>query len=130
MKQKIKHVLLIDDDEDTNFFNHRLLTRMNAAEEIRIAESGEDALAYLNHNLEGNNNPMLVFLDLGMPGINGWEFLDEYHKFSPKQKRNVRVFILTSSINPHDKVRAERKEEIAGFLNKPLTENKIQEIVS
>src|SRR5215217_4984266 len=134
MKKKLNCILLIDDNEDTNFFNQRLLTKMDVAEKIQVAESGRAALDFLSNEGQyitmGTNYPapILIFLDLNMPGMNGWEFLEEYHKLSEEQKGKIVLIMLTSSPNPDDAEKAKENEDVAGFVNKPLTMEEMEKV--
>ena len=131
MKQKLNCILFIDDDEPTNFLNEMIIENACCTEHIEIATSGEQALRYLgNHkgNTDQNNTyprPDLIFLDVNMPAMNGWEFLKEYDDLEDAQKGNIVIIMLTTSLNPDDKLKAEGTPHIAGFENKPLTEEKL-----
>jgi len=131
MKQKLNCVLFIDDDEPTNFLNQMVLEDAGCAGHIEIATSGEQALRYLN-NLKGHTKgknsypcPDLIFLDINMPAMNGWEFLNEYNNLEEEQKGNIVIIMLTTSLNPDDKLKANETPHITGFENKPLTEKKL-----
>ena len=135
MKKKLNCILLIDDDENTNFFNRRLLTKLDVTEKIQVCETGAAALDFLSNDGEYTTNgtnypaPMLIFLDLNMPGMNGWEFLEEYHKLPEEQKGKIVLIMLTSSPNPDDAEKAKQNEDVAGFVKKPLTRDQMQEIL-
>ncbi|HLG40890.1 MAG TPA: response regulator, partial [Chitinophagaceae bacterium] len=101
MKQKLKCILVIDDDEPTNFFTRMILEEGNYAEQILTMQSGQEALDYLAKSESGENDenlfpsPDLVFLDINMPAMNGWEFLEEYKKMNVKH-RIIMVMLTTS----------------------------------
>lgn len=73
--------------------------------------------------------PNIIFLDINMPKMNGWEFLEAYKELKAGQKAKVLVVMLTTSINPSDKKRAEQFPDIIGFNSKPLTEQMISQIL-
>ncbi|MEP7376758.1 MAG: response regulator [Chitinophagaceae bacterium] len=128
MKNKLNCVLVIDDDEPTNFFTHMILEESGCTRHIKIAQSGQEALDYLIKSEAGNNadvypSPDLIFLDINMPAMDGWEFLEEYKKLNVDSR--IIVVMLTTSLFPEDKLRAERMPEISGFENKPLTAEKV-----
>src|SRR5690349_10546394 len=100
MKKKLNCVMLIDDNEDDNFFHKIVLKETGIAEYIKVAESGFEALDFLKQE---NKIPELIFLDINMPKMNGWEFLEEYRKLNDEQKARVIIIMLTTSLNPADR---------------------------
>ncbi len=125
MKEKLNCIMLIDDDEPTNFLSSMLIEDAGCAENIEVAQSGHKALEYLQKSSaklhEVPKCPDLIFLDINMPAMNGWEFLENYKKLKEEQKSKVIIIMLTTSLNPEDKQRAEEMPEVSGFENKPLT---------
>lgn len=126
MKKKIPCVMLIDDDDDDNFFHQMVLKEVDVANRIEVAESGLEALDYLKN---GREIPELIFLDINMPKMNGWEFLYEYKKLDIHHKAKVVIIMLTTSLNPADEEKANTIPEISGFRNKPLDNKMLKEIV-
>jgi len=131
MSKKLNSVLLIDDDEPTNFFNQMIVEESGCAEQIKTIQSGEEALEYLaNISSSGTTPPPdLIFLDINMPAMNGWEFLEKYKALQHNQKGKVMVVMLTTSLFPEDKHKAEEMPEVSGFENKPLTPEKLERIL-
>jgi CheY-like chemotaxis protein len=132
MKKKLQCVMLIDDDEPTNFLNKMVVEEMDFAERIQVIPNAKKALEYLSTASHDNNDhctPELIFLDINMPAMDGWEFLTEYEKLSEEQKSKVIVVMLTTSFNPEDRLRAMQIESVAAFRNKPLTVEILQEIL-
>lgn len=129
MKEKLKSILLVDDDDATNVYNKAMVTMANVAEEIIVRNSGLKALEYLKSEIEGKPpQPAIIFLDINMPGMDGWEFLNEYNKLLQDQKAEVIVVMLTTSLNPDDKTKA-AELGAEGFRSKPLTQEGILELV-
>ncbi|MEQ6119013.1 response regulator [Reichenbachiella sp. MALMAid0571] len=126
MKRKLSCVLLIDDDEATNFINQMALDEVNCTENIKICQTAMDALIFLKGE---SNKPDLILLDINTPGINGWEFLEEYSKLPSSQQAEIVLVMLTTSLNPADRERAELIPEISGFKSKPLSSELINEIL-
>lgn len=133
MKSKLKCILIIDDDEPTNFFTRVILEDAGYAEHVITLQSGEEALDYLakSEAIGGAGDkfpsPDLILLDLNMPAMNGWEFLEEYRKLDVAHR--IIMVMLTTSLFPEDRERAETIAEISGFENKPISEEKINAIL-
>lgn len=126
LKPKLKSVLLIDDDDVTNFYNGHLIRKMNIADNISEVMNGREAIEYLLH---ADNMPELLFLDINMPVMNGFEFLEEYEKLSEDRKGNFLILMLTSSLSPIDKSRASQFPSLTDYYPKPLSQEKIAEIL-
>lgn len=134
MKQKLSCILFIDDDEPTNFLNKMLVEEMSCAHHVQIVHSGQEALDYLTSSGPISNGsthprPDLIFLDINMPGMDGWEFLEHYKKLPSNQKANIVMVMLTTSLNPDDEKSARQNVEISGFENKPLQPVVIEKIL-
>ncbi len=136
MKQKLKCVLLIDDDEPTNFISNLVLEEANCTSNIQIMQSAKKALDYLAIPVDASKEqtshpyPELIFLDVNMPAMNGWEFLDHYSQLKQNGHKKPIIIMLTTSINPDDQLKAEKISLIDGFENKPLTSNMIEKVMA
>ena len=119
--------MLIDDNEADNYFHNLIIEEAGIAEKIEIAINGEEAINYLTR--EGQVPPDLIFLDINMPKMNGWEFLEEYNRLKIKKKGNIVIVMLTTSLNPEDRKRAEQYKDVSRFEVKPLNEKNILEII-
>lgn len=131
MKQKLNCILLIDDDEPTNFLNRMVIEEVDCASRVEIMQSARDALKYLtNTTPEGDYpRPDLVFLDINMPAMDGWEFIEKYNQLPEEQKAKIIVVMLTTSFNPEDELKARRISGVSGFKNKPLTPEILMQIL-
>jgi CheY-like chemotaxis protein len=135
MKNKINCILLIDDDEPTNFISQMIIEEADCAAEIQIAYSGGEALDYLTSqgtSTSGQNTyprPDLIFLDINMPAMNGWEFLQKYNNLEKEHKGNIVIIMLTTSLNPDDRLRSKDFPDVSGFENKPLTRVKLDALL-
>ncbi len=114
-------VFLVDDDPINNLINRRLLGKTGISNQIDEFLGGEEALEKINE-LEPDNS-LLILLDINMPVLNGWEFLNRYLEIYPDRKD--KIVILSSSIDFQDRQRAEEYQIVSGFLEKPLTLDKI-----
>lgn len=135
MKSKLNCVLVIDDDEPTNFFNRMIVKKSGCTDHIQVAQSGQQALDYLTNSEQDMSVeskfpcPDLIFLDINMPAMNGWEFLDRYKDLNKEHQGNVIVVMLTTSLCPDDIARAKNIPEIASFESKPLSIEKMNSIL-
>jgi len=127
MITKLKCILLIDDDDDDNFFHKMVIDEMNITEHVQVAYNGLEALDFLKD--ESKPRPDLVFLDINMPKMNGWEFLEANKKLTEGQKAKFMVVMLTTSSNPEDKKRAQQYAEVGDFNPKPLTKETLKVIL-
>lgn len=137
MTEKIKKILLVDDDQILNFLHSRLFEKTGIVEKVDIALNGREALDYLAKSLDQRHTaqkkttqPEIILLDINMPIMDGWEFLEEYKKLCHTNSHSIMVVMLTSSLNPDDREKAKQYEEITTFINKPLNMPMIQEIFS
>jgi CheY-like chemotaxis protein len=121
--------MLIDDNPDDNFYHERVIKRCNAAETVISKTSGKAALSHLKSKKENEQaHPELIFLDINMPGMNGWEFLQEYEKLDKHLQGHVIVVMLTTSENPDDRMKA--MDILPDFKTKPLTIQILEEIIN
>lgn len=123
---KIKEIMFIDDDEIVKLVGVKVLKRIGYTNQISYFNNGIEALENILSRISGNeliveSQPVLILLDINMPKMNAWEFLDEFTKIDPKWKCKFKVVIVTSSFNPEDKSKAFSYSEIADYTNKPLS---------
>ncbi|HYF33218.1 MAG TPA: response regulator [Chitinophagaceae bacterium] len=133
MSHKLHCILSIDDDEPTNFFVQMILEESGFARHIKVMQTGHEALEYLKKAAEADNDneqypkPDLIFLDINMPAMNGWEFLEEYKKLDAS--KGIIVVMLTTSLFPEDRSKAGSMPEISGFEHKPLTAEMVNAVL-
>ncbi len=132
--KKINCILLVDDNVADNVFHEIIIKEADVCNHIKIAISGQEALDYIIKSEEINQSenfpkPNIVFLDINMPGMNGFEFLEEYKKLDEKYRSAIIMIMLTTSLNPADKKRTLENNEVTQFLNKPLTVEMLHEIM-
>lgn len=125
----IRSVLLVEDHPPMNFLNKIMLQDSKKVGTIDVALNGEEAIIYLENLRQiGNPFPSLIFLDINMPRMNGWEFLEEYEQFDEALRQNTVIVILTSSTNPEDQVKGEQNPLVNLYRLKPISEELIEEI--
>ena len=118
MKKSLNCILLIDDNEDDNFFHKRVIMKSGLVSNVVEKKSGEEALEYLKMRAD---HPEIIFLDINMPGMSGWEFLEEYQKLPKLDQSKIVIVMLTTSTNPDDREKAGKLKKIAKYKTKPLT---------
>lgn len=122
--------MLVDDNSADNYYHERVIIKNDAANHVVIKESGLDALEYLESTINPENPlPDLIFLDINMPGMNGWEFLEEFKKLDKALQSKLIVIMLTTSVNPEDEALAKTYDILAEFKTKPLTKEMLEDIL-
>jgi len=101
LKKKLNSVLLLDDNAATNFINRKFVRMAGCTEKIVDFQSGDTALEYLKMNKEVL--PDLIFLDINMPIMNAWEFLEEFQNLIEKKEERPAVVLLSTSLSPIDR---------------------------
>lgn len=125
-------VMLVDDNEIDNFINQKVLEGCSFARRVYVHTTGKSALEFLQ-NIERNEDfprelrPQVVFLDINMPIMDGFQFVEEFEKLSSDTRDGVKIMMLTSSINPLDQERSSHVTSITGFMNKPLTREHLEQ---
>ena len=132
-KPKFENVLLIDDNELDNFINQKIIESVNFAKNIYVNTSSTGAMEFLNNlrvlkDKEKELYPQVLFVDINMPIMDGFQFIENLLKTDPQANTRSKIVILTTSLNPADKQRAESITENIIFLNKPLTESMLEQI--
>ncbi|MEM7292698.1 MAG: response regulator [Pseudomonadota bacterium] len=126
--EKLNTVMLIDDMEADNYINRLMIESMNIAERVVDFEYAEKALEYLNS--EDRPGVDVIFLDINMPRMDGFEFLDEYKNLDPQLKSKVVVIMLTTSMAQYDRERAKTYADLDDFQNKPLSRDSLREMLN
>lgn len=130
MKKKLRNILLIDDNEADNFIHNRVIEKADVAEIVTITYGAQEALDYLCEKGGANYpKPEIVFLDINMPGMTGWDFLAAYQKLDEDKKAGIVICLLSTSSFERDKQKAEEYNVLSDFTNKPLTHKKLMEII-
>jgi CheY-like chemotaxis protein len=127
--RKYRNVMLIDDNEIDNLINQKMIEAAVVADKIYTHTSAKSAIEFLR-NVEGLDVaekvlPDVIFLDIDMPLMDGFQFLDEFEKLSDNLRKKCRIVMLTSSINPQDFTRSKKYVSVRQYMNKPLTSESI-----
>ena len=132
MSKLVNTILLVDDDNMTNYLHQRVISKAEICADVKVAKNGQEGiekLVELNQILTSKDDEVVVFLDLNMPILDGWGFLREYEIQKEKLQFNIKIFVLSSSINPDDKARAEENKYVAQYVYKPLTSSSLQSLL-
>jgi CheY-like chemotaxis protein len=116
----IQKYILVDDDPFNNIISNMEIVSALGAVDVKAFEIPEEALAFIQTEYSKGSMPTILFLDINMPTITGWEFMEEYEKFSSEIKKQISIYILSSSVDDRDKDKAGANKYIEGFLSKPL----------
>lgn len=123
-----KCILLVDDDSVSNFLNKKILSTLAIMNDLHTATNGQEAIEFINNNA-GSDCPDLIFLDINMPVMDGFQFLEEFQQFPAQQRERIEIIVLTSSSNKKDVEKA-YQFPILGYLNKPLTIENVKSVLS
>ena len=114
-------ILIVDDDEMFTWINKKVLRSTSEDIEVDICSNGKQALRYLELNAGSPEFlPDIILLDINMPVMDGWEFLEDYEKIVRNLKRQPKIWVLSSSIVPEEIERANKHSLVAGYISKPF----------
>ncbi|MEI8280350.1 MAG: response regulator [Bacteroidota bacterium] len=124
---KFSFTLLVDDDSTSNLISERILSKTNLTEKVHVTWNGKEAIDYIVSSIDEGNDivdcPDFILLDINMPIMDGFEFLDAFQKIDTRGK-DIKIVMLTSSIDRHD-METSKKYPIHGYITKPLTFEKL-----
>lgn len=128
-------IMCIDDDPVTLMLIKKVVRKISFSKEIINAQNGEEALEILGslnkyENKETLIKPQLIFLDINMPVMSGWEFLDFFNSSKYSEFNNIKVIVLTSSIDPEDVKKSKTYPNVIDFQSKPITVEMLDNIRS
>ncbi|MBU2905255.1 response regulator [Arenibacter algicola] len=122
---------LIDDDEIFQFIMKNTIAEISPDIKIKFFSDGEKGIDFLKQNLGAATNlPDIILLDVNMPFMDGWEFLNEYKSLQTEIKKDINIYLLTSSNNPNDIAMAKEISELSGYLVKPISKEGIKNLIS
>jgi CheY-like chemotaxis protein len=127
--KKYRTVMLIDDNEIDNLINQKMIEAASITENIYTHTGAKSAIEFLKNmeklDVAEQVLPDVIFLDIDMPLMDGFQFLDEFEKLTTIAKKKCKIVMLTSSINPQDFNRSKKYENVKLYLNKPLSHESI-----
>lgn len=120
--EKFDTILIIDDDQINNFLFSRIIKLSDISHNIHTELSAKVALRSILQNIETSHKlPDIIFLDINMPVMNGWEFLEEYQKIPKSVRKNIKLYMLSSSVCLEDINKSKEYADVVDYISKPLT---------
>jgi len=119
MKNHLNYII-VDDDPTNNMICNMSLKNALGTVEAKIFTKPEEGLLYIKNNFNIDSDQTILFLDLNMPKISGWQFLEKYDNFSEDIKLQINIYLLSSSINKDDWDKSKKNKYVKGFLVKPM----------
>ena len=123
---RFRQMLLIDDDHAVNFIHKIMIEKSDLCNNVLTVLTGIEALEYLIKLEDPDQAPDIILLDVNMPEMTGWEFLEEYAKLDSKIHEKVKIYMLSSSQREEDVEMAKQNDNVLGFFNKPLNIDVLQ----
>jgi CheY-like chemotaxis protein len=130
--RKFKTIMLVDDNEIDNLINQKMIEAADMADNILMHTGAKGALEFLR-NMEKipamhDAVPELIFLDIDMPLMDGFQFLDEFEKLPETMRERITIIMLTSSLNPQDLTKAKKSPYVKKYINKPLSQDSLEKL--
>jgi CheY-like chemotaxis protein len=130
MKEKVK-IFIIDDDEIFQFITRKSFEKLERKDDLLFFHNGEDALNHIKGSGANEQSmPDVIFLDINMPIMDGWDFLDELEKLNISSSRTPYIYMVSSSIDDKDATKSKLYPMIKDYISKPITDVNITEILS
>ena len=128
--KKVQLCCIIDDDPIFVYGTKRIIKEVDFAESILVYSNGQDALDGLTKICEAKEPlPDVIFLDLNMPVLNGWEFLNEFKNCQSKRSKSITIYIISSSVDPRDLERVKDYNQVDNYILKPITPDDLAKIL-
>jgi len=129
--KNLYNICVIDDDSIYQYTIAKTIKSYNLAKEIKIFSDGEEALDFLIRNLDHSENlPDIILLDINMPIMDGFQFMEEYVKIKPRVGKKILIYMVSSSVDSNDIDRAKRISEISDYIIKPIKPGELISIVN
>lgn len=126
--KKIDTLCLVDDDNFFLFLTQKVIEGANLVNQIKLFPNGYEAIKFLKSAQENQEElPEVILLDLNMPVLDGWGFLEEYLLLQPNLEKKITIYIVSSSIDPFDFERARSISAVSDFIVKPVSKEKLLE---
>lgn len=129
INNKPMKIFILDDDEISNELTNIILN-MSGIHDVDFRHSGREAIKYLDENREKSTFPDLIFVDINLPGMNGFDFIENYEKTYMNMNPDTRIIMLTNSVSEEEKFKALTYDSVIEFWSKPLNINILQDVLS
>ena len=124
------NVCIVDDDDIYQYTMVKTMELLNLTDKIRVFSDGEEALDFMLDNLQNDKElPDIIFLDIDMPIMDGFQFMEEYIKLKPDLGKKITIYMVSSSVDPVDIERAKKISDITDYMVKPVTHDQLKHIV-
>jgi two-component SAPR family response regulator len=127
--EKLSHFIIVDDDTINNTLCSVIIRKIIVDAEIKTFNMPEEGFNYILNQCSCNNETTILFLDINMPGWTGWMFLEHFEELDEKIKKEIKIYMLSSSVDPQDMERAKAHKNVVDFVVKPLTKSKVLDIL-
>lgn len=121
------HIVLVDDNKATNYIHEKFIKKVNTNIAVNSFQMGVNALKHLK--TEGAKNPYLLFIDINMPTMDAWEFLENFKTLAPIVQKNGKIYLLTTSLKPSDKNKLVNFNFVKEIIAKPLNETVLKRLL-
>lgn len=129
LEPKFDKVMIIDDNNIDLYITKRLIIKNNFGKEVLEYDAAADALKYLQGNQDTiSMMPQIIFIDIYMPGMSGFEFMEDYNKLPDTLKKYCKVYIISSTIDEYDIERSRSDKNLTAFQVKPITKEFLDSI--
>lgn len=128
----IKTLCLVDDDSIFRFLTQSVIKHTNLVNQVKAFANGLEALDFLKDGARQNPQdlPEVILLDLTMPVMDGWEFLEEYDRLHTRFRKKIPLYVVSSSISPADIEKSRAMNTVTDYIVKPITKDKVMDIIS
>ena len=129
--KKIKICCIVDDDPIFIYGTKRIIKEVDFSESVMVYNNGQEAIEGLSELSEAEEKlPDVIFLDLNMPIMNGWEFLEEFEKLSNPNLKKTIIYIISSSVDPRDLERVKNYRQVNNYILKPITPDDLEGVIT
>lgn len=124
------NICIVDDDKIYQFTAKRIVESLKVSGNIQTFYNGEEAISFIKENIHfANKLPDIIFLDINMPVKGGWHFLEEYIEIQPLIKKNIIIYMVSSSVDDCDIKKAKEFSLIAEYVIKPVNKERFEELI-